>query len=353
MGAWGVAARALSILPPETAHRLTLASLRLGMKPKADAQPDPILACELAGLRLPSPIGLAAGFDKNAVAPDALLEAGFGFVECGTVTPRPQAGNPKPRVFRLREDRAIINRLGFNSGGLGPFAQRLARRARRAHAGVVGANIGANHDSPDRVGDYLEGLERLWGLADYFTLNISSPNTEGLRALQDRDALVELLARVAEARDRRAGAATTTPIFLKVAPDLSEPQIEAIAATAVRFKLDGLIVSNTTVARPAGLRSHHRSQRGGLSGAPLMEPSTRLLAQFRTVTAGRLALVGVGGVASGADAYAKIRAGAGALQLYTALTFAGPGLIAGIGRELAARLRADGFGAVREAVGAT
>lgn len=342
-----LATGALRLLGPEDAHGLTIAALKAGLGPVARGPADPVLAVTLAGLRLANPIGLAAGFDKNAQVPDALLAAGFGFVECGTATPRPQAGNPRPRLFRLTQDRAVINRLGFNNAGLTAFAAGLAAHPR---AGIVGANVGANKDSVDRVADYVAGLTRLWGLCDYFTLNVSSPNTPGLRTLQTGTALTELLDAVAGAR-RALAAGGDTPVFLKVAPDLEEAEIVAIVDAAERFGLGGLIVGNTTVARPAGLRGAHRGEAGGLSGAPLMGPSTRLLRDFHEAAGGRLALIGVGGVASGADAYAKIRAGASAVQLYSALVFAGPGLVQRICRDLAARLRADGFSSLADAVG--
>ncbi len=277
-----------------------------------------------------------------------MLAAGFGFVECGTVTPLAQAGNPRPRLFRLSQDQAVINRMGFNNQGLEAFAARLAARPRR---GVVGANIGANKDSADRVGDYVLGLQRLWGLADYFTVNISSPNTPGLRALQTRQALEDLLGRLAEARVALTAARGAHPVLLKVAPDLDEAEIEAIVETTAAFGLDGIIVSNTTLARPGSLQAPNRGEAGGLSGAPLMAPSTEVLARFHAAAAGRLVLVGAGGVASGADAYAKIRAGAGAVQLYSALVYGGLGLIGRIRRDLAARLRADGFSSLAQAVG--
>lgn len=343
-----LAAGALRLLDPEAAHRVTITALKAGLGPGRRGPADPILATTLAGLALANPIGLAAGFDKNAEVAGPMLAAGFGFVECGTVTPRPQAGNPRPRLFRLTQDRAVINRLGFNNAGLEAFAANLAARPR---AGIVGANVGANRDSADRVADYVAGLTRLWGLADYFTLNVSSPNTPGLRDLQAGAALIELLDAVLAARQALA-AGGDKPIFLKVAPDLKDGEVIAIAQAARRFGLDGLIVGNTTVERPAGLRGAHRGEAGGLSGAPLMAPSTRLLRTFHEAGGGRLILIGTGGVASGADAYAKIRAGASAVQLYTALVFHGPGLIARIGRDLAARLRADGFAGVAEAVGA-
>ena len=342
----GLATRAFHGLDPEDAHRLTVRALRAGLGPRARRRNDPALAVEIAGLSLPSCIGLAAGFDKNAEAPDAMLAAGFGFVECGTVTPLPQAGNPRPRLFRLTEDRAVINRMGFNNEGLDVFAGRLSARKRR---GVVGANIGANKDTADRIGDYVTGLTRLWGLADYFTVNISSPNTPGLRSLQTRAALEELLGRLAEARAALAGA---HPVFLKVAPDLEDGEVQAIVETVAAFGLDGIIVSNTTITR-TDLRSAHRREGGGLSGAPLMALSTQVLRRFASANdLHRLVLIGAGGVASGADAYAKIRAGAHAVQLYSAMVYEGPGLIGRIKRELGARLRADGFSSVAEARGA-
>jgi dihydroorotate dehydrogenase len=344
-----LAARGLKRLEPERAHDLTLALLKTGLGPHVRNDAEPILATRLAGLDLPSCIGLAAGFDKNAEVPDAMLRAGLGFVECGTVTPLPQAGNPKPRLFRLMEDGAVINRMGFNNRGLDAFARRLDARPRR---GVVGANIGANKDSADRIGDYVTGLERLWGRSDYFTVNISSPNTPGLRALQTREALRELLDRLNAARDRLRSGGGDYPVFLKVAPDLDDHEIEAIAETAIGHRLDAIIVSNTTTSRPDSLASAHRGEMGGLSGAPLMGLSTTVLGHFQEIAAGRIALIGAGGIASGADAYAKIRAGASAVQLYSALALKGAGLIGAVTRDLAARLKADGFRSVGEAAGA-
>ena len=341
-----LAAAALRTLDPEDAHRLTVRALALGLGPGAPV-PDPILATTIAGLSLPSALGLAAGFDKNAEVFGPMLAAGFGFVECGTVTPLAQAGNPRPRLFRLTGDRAVINRMGFNNAGLEAFAARLAQPGR---PGPVGANIGANKDSDDRIGDYVTGLKRLWGLADWFTLNISSPNTPGLRALQTRAALEELLGRTAEARDALP-AGGRVPLFLKVAPDLDDPEIEAIVETVLAFGLSGIIVATTTLSRPA-LASPDAGEAGGLSGAPLRELAQSVLGRFSTAAAGRLPLVGAGGIASGADAYARIRAGASAVQLYSALVFEGPGLAVRLSRDLAARLRADGFRTLAEAVGA-
>ena len=340
-----IAARALHALDPEDAHRFTIRALQAGLGPGSGAD-DPILATEIAGLKLPNCVGLAPGFDKNAEVFGPMLRAGFGFVECGTVTPLPQAGNPRPRLFRLSEDQAVINRMGFNNEGLELFAARLARRG----PGLVGANIGANKDAEDRIGDYVTGLTRLWGLASYFTINISSPNTPGLRALQTKAALEELLGRLAAARDSLP-AEGRVPMFLKVAPDLEEGEVEAIVETVVANGLQGIIVSNTTITRP-GLASKHAGEAGGLSGAPLTALSTQMLGRFHQAAGGRVALIGAGGIGSGEDAYAKLRAGACAVQLYSAMVFGGPGLVTRIKRELAVCLRRDGFGSVASAVGA-
>ena len=346
-----LAARALHVLDPEDAHGWAIRGLKWGLGPREGGPDDPILAVRLAGLDLPNCVGLAAGFDKNAEVPDAMLAAGFGFVEAGTVTPLAQAGNPRPRLFRLTEDQAVINRMGFNNGGLESFAQRLS--ARKEKGGVVGANIGANKDATDRIQDYVTGLTRLWGLSDYFTANISSPNTPGLRALQTKAALEELLGRLSETRAAlRIASGADYPVFLKVAPDLEEGEVEAIVETVVGAGLDAIIVSNTTIARPETLRSAQAGEGGGLSGAPLLAPSTAVLKRFHAAAAGRVALIGAGGIADGAGAYAKIRAGARAVQLYSALVYGGPGLVTRIKRDLAARLRADGFAAVEDAVGA-
>ncbi len=344
----GAAAAGLRLLPPEQAHGLAMAGLRAGLGPRVRADRWPSLALTLAGLKLPNPIGLAAGLDKNAEAPDALLACGFGFVECGAATPRPQPGSPPPRLFRLPQERALINRMGFNNAGVEAIVGRLA--ARRGH-GVTGLNIGANKDSPDRAGDYVAVLERAWPHIDYATLNISSPNTPGLRSLQERGPLEELLCRIAAVRATLAQG-PAKPIFLKVAPDLDERQIADIAELALAHGVDALIVSNTTLSRPEGLAGAHRREAGGLSGRPLFARSTQMLALFAEASGGRLALIGSGGVESGATALAKIKAGASAVQLYSAFVFEGPGIAAQIAAELAQLLAAEGFSHVGEAVGA-
>lgn len=341
-------------LAPESAHRLTLLALRSGATfPGAlPASAQARLRTRVWGLEFANPLGLAAGFDKDAEVADALLRSGFGFVEIGSVTPRPQPGNPKPRVFRLAEDRALINRLGFNSAGLARVEANLRRRRAAApEGGVIGVNLGRNKESVDAGADYLAGLRALAPLADYLVINVSSPNTPGLRALQGRDQLAALLAPLRAALSER-GAGLGPPLLLKIAPDLTAEDRADIAEVALAQGLDGLIVSNTTIARPAGLKSRFRGEAGGLSGAPLFAPSTALLAEMYRLTGGRLPIVGVGGVASGAEAYAKIRAGASLVQLYTGLVYGGPGLPRRILTELAALLRHDGFATVAEAVGA-
>lgn len=319
-------------LDPETAHRLAIRALPF--LPARRLAPAPRLRTVLAGLELAHPIGLAAGFDKNAEVPDAMLAQGFAWVEVGTITPRPQPGNPRPRVFRLVEDEAVINRLGFNNEGLEAVARRLERRA--GGTGVVGANIGMNKDTPDPVADYLLGLRRLHPLADYLTVNVSSPNTPGLRGLQAREPLRRLLGELLAARAGLAG--PRKPLLLKIAPDLDEAGEEAIAEVALALGIDGLIVSNTTITRPPGLRSPHRDEAGGLSGRPLMAPSTALLARMRRRLGPDMPLVGVGGIATGRDVRAKLEAGANAVQLYTALVYRGLGLVP----RLLAELRATG-----------
>jgi dihydroorotate dehydrogenase len=337
-------ARALTLLPAEMAHRTALLGLKSGFGPRAAGAPDPVLRTAVGGIELDHPVGLAAGFDKNAEAPDALLRAGFSFVEVGAVTPRPQAGNPKPRLFRLRGDRAVINRMGFNNEGLDAVKARLEARQADPAPGVVGVNLGANKDSEDRAEDYAILLKALSGLADFFTVNISSPNTAGLRDLQTGQALDDLLKRVNDAR-------WAEPVFLKLAPDLEEAAIEPILEAVGRHRLSGLIVSNTTLARPDSLTSRHKGEQGGLSGAPLFERSTEILKAFRRAAGPDLPIIGVGGVNGAEAAYAKIRAGANAVQLYTALVYQGPGLALRIRDGLADLLKADGFERLADAVG--
>lgn len=337
-----IGATALRLLDPETAHGLAIRALRTLPLP-APAPDDPILRTRLAGLVLPNPIGLAAGLDKNGEALGGLSRLGFGFVECGSVTPVAQPGNPRPRLFRLMEDQAIINRMGFNNKGLEAFAGRLKKRPANA---VVGANLGANKDAEDKAADYVTGLTRLKGLADYVTVNVSSPNTPGLRALQGRAALDDLLGRLAEAR-----ADDPTPVFLKIAPDLTTDEIALIVEASVDHRIDALIVSNTTLDRPDSLIAPDRGEAGGLSGRPLQVRARAALSAAAAVSTGRLALIAVGGIDSGGEAYARIRAGASAVQLYSALIYGGPGLVRRIKRDLVQRLRADGFSSVGDAVG--
>lgn len=345
-----LAAGALRVLDPEQGHELALKALRAELGPWARPDRFPRLKTSLAGLELSNPIGLAAGFDKNCVAPDAMLAAGFGFVECGTVTPRPQAGNAKPRLFRLSEDRSVINRMGFNNEGLDAFVPRLAQHARAER--VIGANVGANKNSDDRIADYVEGLTRVWEHASYVTANISSPNTPGLRGLQERGALEDLLGRLNEARAALTVAHGARPLFLKVAPDLDDTAVRDIAEVVTGARIDALIVSNTTLERPPHLTSEFRDEAGGLSGQALFRISNRALRHFAAALDGTVPLIGAGGVESGLGAYVKIRSGATAVQLYSALVFEGPGLIARILEDLDALLHADGFTSVTQAIGA-
>ena len=333
---------ALFLLDAERAHGLSLAALK-ALPLGGTAQIDGPLATTVAGLSFPNPLGMAAGFDKNAEVPDALLGVGFGFAEVGSITPLPQSGNPKPRVFRLAEDRAIINRLGFNNGGAQAALRRLSRR--RGKPGIVGINIGANKDSADRIADYATMAGLMAPLASYLAVNISSPNTPGLRALQDEAALTGLLDAVLEARG-----AAGPPVFLKVAPDLEPADIDAICRISIDKGLAALIVSNTTVSRPP-LKSRFAGEVGGLSGAPLKDLAQQRLRDFRKASGGAIPLVGVGGIASAEDAWARIRAGASLVQLYSAMAFEGPGLAAHIVRGLERLMRRDGFATIAEAVG--
>jgi dihydroorotate dehydrogenase len=345
MAAWySVIDLFLSRLDAESAHGLALRALKSGLLP-ADRRPDaPSLAVQVWGRSLPNPIGLAAGFDKNAEVPDALLALGFGLVEIGSVTPRPQDGNPRPRLFRLAEDRGVINRMGFPGQGLDAARSRLAIRARR---GFVGVNVGANKDSTDRAADYVACSVALAPYADYLVCNVSSPNTPGLRTLQGRAQLADLLKRVQDAI-----AAKAVPLVVKIAPDASDDDLDDIVAVCRELRMDGIIVGNTTLSRPPSLLSARRGETGGLSGAPLTALSTDVLRRTAQRVERQFPLVGCGGVGSGADAYAKIRAGATLVQLYSAMVYEGPPLIRRIKDELAALLARDGFATVAEAVGA-
>ena len=331
-------------LEAERAHGLTIAGLKtlpIGPAPKS----DPVLATTVAGLQFPNPIGMAPGFDKNGEVPDALIRMGFGFAEVGTLTPKPQEGNPRPRIFRLVEDKAVINRLGFNNRGQQEAIPRFQRMHTRMGQGVLGINIGANKDSSDRIADYVIGAKNMAPLADYLTVNISSPNTPGLRALQDKGALAELLAAVMEAMGK-----SKTPVFLKVAPDLEPADIDDIVEVAMDQKIAALIISNTTITRPA-LQSANRSESGGLSGAPLKDLALQRLKDFRQASGGHIPLIGVGGIATAEDALERIRAGAALVQLYTAMIYDGPTIAAAISCRLAKLLKAEGFASVSEAVG--
>ena len=333
-------------LDAERAHRLTIRALRL-LPPGLPARPDPLLAIDVAGIAFPNPVGLAAGFDKDAEVFRQMLGFGFGFVEVGTLTPRPQAGNPRPRLFRLVEDRAVINRMGFNNQGQAAALARIAAHARDRRRGIVGVNVGANKDKASgdaAITDYAAGVRAALGAGDYLTINISSPNTPGLRALQDKGALDALLAATMEARG--AG----PPLFLKVAPDLEPREVDDIAKAAIDAKVDALIVGNTTVSRPM-LRSRHREESGGLSGAPLKALALERLRDFRRATGGALPLVAAGGIENGVDAFDRIRAGASLVQLYTALVYEGPGLAERIQSELRRLLMLEGYGRLVEAIG--
>ena len=341
-------------LPPEAAHQATIKGLKIGIGLPNLSPGQWGLQVELpkSGLTLQNPVGLAAGFDKNADVYAAMARFGFGFLECGTVTPRPQPGNPKPRLFRLEQERGVINRMGFNNHGLDYLVRRFRQRPPRPEC-PVGANVGANKDSQDFIADYEAGIAAAYPVCSYLTINISSPNTPGLRGLQSKDALQELLIRCGIAERNAREDSGAKPVFLKLAPDLGEAERADVIATIRRDGawLSGLIVSNTTLDRPDSLISRDRLEAGGLSGAPLMEKSTRILTEIASEVYGEFDLIGCGGISSGADAYAKIRAGAHAVQLYSALVFEGPSLIAKINADLAERLAADGFKSVADAVG--
>ena len=339
----------LHALDPEDAHALTLRMLKLAPAIGA-ARDDKRLAVRAFGLNFPNPVGLAAGFDKNAEVPDALIRLGFGFVEVGTITPKPQAGNPRPRVFRLEADRGVVNRLGFNSLGGDAALKRLAARA--ASGGIVGVNVGANKDSVDRVADYVALIERFAAVASFVTVNVSSPNTPGLRALQQASALDDLLARVVDARERVVAQSGPTPVLLKIAPDLSLGELDDVVGIARSRRVDGMIVGNTTISRPKTLRDLKTAQEaGGLSGCPLFPLATRMLAETYVRVEGVFPLIGAGGIDTGADAVAKFRAGASLVQLYSALVFRGLSLVAEIKSALLAALARDQIEALSDLTG--
>jgi dihydroorotate dehydrogenase len=329
-------------MDPERAHALALTALRFGLAGRAARFAAPALAVEAMGLHFPNPIGLAAGFDKNAVALQGLARLGFGFVETGTVTPRPQPGNPRPRLFRLEADRAVINRMGFNNNGIAPFVRRLARRPRGQVP--IGANVGINKEGAAPEHDYPALVRAVAPFADYAVINVSSPNTPGLRDLQGDARLTAVLQAVAEVSER-------PPILVKIAPDLSKDGLAALVETCLAHGVQGLIVSNTTISRPEGLKSPESGETGGLSGAPLFRPSTAMLARAYRLARGRLVLIGAGGVFSGQDALTKIRAGATLVQLYTSFAYEGPALVTRIREELMAALQASGFARIGDAVG--
>ena len=339
----------LFTLDAETAHRLAVRSLALGLVPDLNHTDDPILATTVWGRRFANPLGLAAGFDKNAEALTGLFRLGFGFVEAGSVTPTPQSGNPRPRVFRLPQQHAVINRYGMNNLGLEAFRDRVQAWRSRRPTGLLGINVSPNKDAVDGPRDYVTCVRALATLADYLVMNVSSPNTPGLRGLQNRAELTDLLATVKAARDE---AAVRPPLLVKIAPDLTAAMRVDIAEVVCGAGIDGMILTNTTVARPPELPGRYRDEAGGLSGEPLREVATETLRDMYRLTAGQIPLIGVGGIASGADAYARIRAGASLLQLYTALVYGGPFLVQRIKNDLAAMLRRDGFTTIQAAVGA-
>lgn len=338
--------KALHQIDPERAHGLALMAMKAGVVPLSGLVTTDRLKTRFCGMEMQNPIGLAAGYDKNATVVDALTQAGFGFVEVGAVTPRPQAGNPKPRLFRLTEDQAVINRFGFNNEGMQAAAARLTRRSRRRPV-PVGLNLGANKDSTDRADDYVQVFRSCGPFVDFATVNVSSPNTEKLRDLQGADALRGLLSGVLKARE---GQDKYTPIFLKIAPDLTDDELNEVAQVALEVKVDAIIATNTTLSRE-GLKSANRDEAGGLSGPPLFEKSTRVLARLSQLTDGQMPLIGVGGIASADDAYQKIRAGASVVQLYSALAYHGLSLVEDIALGLDALLARDGFAQVSDAVG--
>ena len=344
---FGIARPLLHYMDAEAAHGLTIKALKAGLAGSSKTSSPANLAISCFGLDFENPLGLAAGFDKNAEVPDAMLGLGFGFVEVGTVTPRPQEGNPRPRLFRLSEDQAVINRMGFNNEGHAAVLQRLRRR--KGKPGILGVNIGANKDSADRVSDYVAGISAFSDVASYFTINISSPNTPGLRNLQSSDELRPLLKRLNEARQTQQ---RQVPMLLKIAPDLQDDEMQAIAECCMNSTVDGVIISNTTISRPP-LQSSHARETGGLSGAPLFDLSTQQLAQFYIRTKGKIPLIGVGGISNAEQAWSKICAGASLLQLYCALVFQGPELVQEILHGLSRKLAGKKFAKLGDAIGSS
>ncbi|MDR9808270.1 quinone-dependent dihydroorotate dehydrogenase [Rhizobium hidalgonense] len=341
-----LARKGLFLFDPETAHGMSIAALKSGLVPACQITPDPRLRQTVAGLTFENPLGMAAGYDKNAEVPEALLKLGFGFTEIGTVTPKPQAGNPRPRIFRLVEDEAVINRLGFNNEGHDAAFDRLSALT---GGGMIGVNIGANKDSEDRIADYVAGIRRFYSVARYFTANISSPNTPGLRDLQARESLAALLSAVLAARDEMAATSgRRIPVFLKIAPDLTEEGMDDIAAEALSHALDGLIVSNTTLSRDGLKDQRQAKEAGGLSGVPLFEKSTAVLARMRKRVGPDLPIIGVGGVSSAETALEKIRAGADLVQLYSCMVYEGPGLPGDIVRGLSKLMDREKVSSIRE-----
>jgi len=348
MGLYRMAGPLLRLLPPEQLHAIAIMALRSGLMPGRRPINDPILQQSVWGMTFNNPVGLAAGFDKNAQVPDAILKQGFGFSEVGSVTPLAQPGNPQPRLFRLIEDQAVINRMGFNNEGLYEVAQRLKKRTRK---GIVGANLGKNKMQEDAAADYVAGTKALAPLSDYLVVNVSSPNTPGLRALQSKDQLAELLRAVLVARAEVVSEGKA-PLLLKVAPDLTDEDKADIVDVALETGIDGMIVSNTTIERPDSLKSEHKGEGGGLSGQPLFEPSTQVLKEIATIVNGRFPLIGVGGISNADQAYEKIRNGASLVQLYSALVYGGLELVGEINRGLVERLMVDGYTNITQAIGA-
>ena len=340
----------LRLLPPNLAHKAAVKALKYGLVPKLSGPDDPILSIRLWDLEFPNPIGMSAGFDKNAEGVDGIINLGFGFAEAGTVTPVPQPGNPKPNLFRLAEDHALINRLGFPSEGVEVFAKNMENRRKDA-SGIVGINVGINTGTADAAGDIEICLQRLAPLASYVTINVSCPNTPGLCAWQAGDKLAEMVGRAREVLVKGSGD-RTPPLLVKIGPELDEDGLSAVADVAMSENIDGLIACNTTSEKPATLRNVNASESGGLSGPPLRRQATKVLSDLFVMTRGKIPLIGCGGIATADDAYERIRAGASLLQLYTALIYGGPGLVSEIKTGLASRLKADGYTNLSDAVGA-